>query len=249
MQKDVIENASENVSAVLSLESDFDRFRDSATERTARIRHLFENTATYLSRIRRRRYNFRAVRSYYFLSVRFLLGRNLDHIHLKVYTAKRARHRERRAPLSRSRLGRERSYALLFSVIYLRHCRIELMRTGCIVSFEFVIYLRGSTQSFLEEIRSAKGRRTVHMIEILYTLGYRNEFVGRIEFLLYYLVAKNGSEIVFGAWLHRLWINERLVLFLHASLDIEPCLRHLAFADIYFVRYFLFHNDHLLYYS
>lgn len=67
--------------------------------------------------------------------------------------------------------------------------------------------------------------------------------------VLYYLVAKNGSEIVFGAWFHRLWINERLVLFLHASLDIEPCLRHLAFADIYFVRYFLFHNDHLLYYS
>ena len=188
-------------------------------------------------RIGRRRDDLRAVGSHDLFAVRFLFGGNLYHEYGKIQSVERARHRKRSSPLSRSRFGRKRGQSLLFSVISLCRCGIELVRTRSVVTLEFIINFGGSAQRFFQAIRPDYRRRTVHLIKSYDLVGYIDISVGLIEFLFDYRRAENVFQILFRHGFQRGGIQHRRMFFLHVGAQVIPLAGHLVFGQIDLVGY------------
>ena len=165
-----------------------------------------------------------------------MLGGHLDHVHVEVQSEERCRHRERRTPLPRARLGRDGRQPLLLRVVRLRRRGVELVRARRVVALEFIVNFGGRIQKLFQKVRPDKRRRTEGTVEIADAVGDPDVLVRLVEFLIDALVAEHGTQIVLGAGLHGRGIDEGRVLRLHVCFNIIPCLGHLLFGQIDLVR-------------
>ena len=236
VQQDVIEHGAEDVAAIGCRDRLFHRLGDRAAQRAARAGELGEDLPARLGRIGGRGNDVGAVGTDDLLAVWLLLGGHLDHVHVEVQPEECRRHGERRAPLPRARLGRNRRQPLLLCVVRLRRRGVELVRAGRVVALKFVVNFGGRVQQLFQEIRSYKGRGTEGAVEVADAVGNADVLVRLVEFLIDALVAEHGTQVVLGAGLHGRGIDEGRVLRLHVRFNIIPCLRHLLFRQIDLVR-------------
>ena len=139
---------------------------------------LREYAAADLGGVGRGRDDGGAEGAYDFAAERFLLVGAFDHKYLAVKPEVAAGHRKGGAPLPGACFGGYSFEALLFGIICLSDGRVELMRAGGVVAFEFVEYFGGSTEGFLKEGGMHQGRRAVHLVEIEHLIGDFNEACG-----------------------------------------------------------------------
>lgn len=176
---------------------------------------------------------------HYLAAERLLLIGHLDHVHIALKPEVCACHRKRRAPLTRSGLGGHAAQTLLLRVVRLRDRGIELVRTGGVVSLEFVVYLCRSSERLFKAVRTDERRRTVHLIEREYFLGNIDVRRCVVKLLLCKLAAEYRGKLIDRDRLHRCGIEKRRGLVLHIRTDIVPFLRKLILGEIGLVRNFV----------
>ena len=119
-----------------------DGFGDGTPETPIRFGEIGQNLSSNFGRIRRRWRHARTIGAHDFATERLLFIAHFDHEDDAIEPEIGACHRQRRAPLTSARFGRHAFETLVFGIIRLRNRRIELVRTRCIVSLEFVIDVR-----------------------------------------------------------------------------------------------------------
>ena len=105
MQEYLIQHGTENVAVAGVGNRDFDSLRDSAAERTGSVGMFGENFLADFGGHGGGGGDLRAVGAHDLAAEGFLLIADLDHKYLQVQSEVRARHGERRAPLTCSGLG------------------------------------------------------------------------------------------------------------------------------------------------
>ena len=175
-----------------------------------------------------------------------MLIRAFYHIYLAVKIKVGASHRECRAPLTGSGFGSYTFKSLLFGIIGLCDCGIKLVRAAGVVTLKFIIYLCRSTELFFKAVCTNQRRRTVHLIEITDLFGNLKERCVIIKLLGDQFFTKYACKLF---CLHRLvggGIKQRCRFIYHIGTQVIPCLWHLAFIKIDFIRdFFVFHYRYL----
>ena len=186
----------------------------------------------------RRRCHRRAVGAHHLPAERLLLIGAFHHVHLAVQTEIGTCHGESRAPLPCSGFGGHAFQPLLFGIIGLSDGRIQLMAAAGIIAFKFIIYLCRRAQPLLQTVGPNQRRRAVHFIKIADLL--RNLKKGRmvVKLLRHQLLAENPLQFLCLHGLIGAGTQERRRFLLHVGPQIVPCLRHLLFIQINFVRNF-----------
>ena len=110
------------------------------------------------------------------------------------------------------------------------------MRARRIVALKLVIDLRRRVEKLLQIIGADERRRTEHPIKIEDPLRNGNALITLIELLLDARITKYRRKIVARTRLLRRGIQKRRMLRLHVRFDVVPCLWHLLFRKINFVR-------------
>ena len=242
MQEDLIQHGTEFVAVAFVLDGGLHCLRDRAAETSGGSRELGQNLAADLGGVARGRGDLRAVGSHHLAAEGLLLVRHFHHEHLQVKPEEAAGHAEGCAPLPRSGLRGHALQALLLSVVGLGDCGVQLVRTGGVVTFEFVVDLRRGLQSFLKEVRSHEGRRTVHFVEVQDFFRDRNILSVVIQLLFYEFLAENGLKLLSLEGLTGSGIKQRSRLILHICTDIIPTGRDLFLGEVDLIGDFLLHR-------
>ena len=235
MQQHLVQDAAEHIAVTGRARRHLDRLADRAAEGAGRAGKLLEDPAAHRRGIARRRRDGRAIGAHDLSAERLLLVGALDHKHFQVESQIRARHAQRRAPLSRAGLGCDAGEPLLLGVIRLRDGGVQLMRTGGVVALKLIIDLRGRLELFLQTVGAHQRRGAVHLVEIADVLRDLKEGGIVVQLLPHQLVAENRRQILKAHRLSGAGIQQRSRLHLHVRADIIPCSRHLIFGQIDFV--------------
>ena len=236
MQQHLIEHAPQNIPIARRRGRRLHRLGNGAAERAGRARVLRQNFASDRRGIGRRGGHARAVGAHDLAPERLLLIADLDHIHLAVQPQVRARHGQRRAPLTRAGLGGHALESLLLGVIRLCDGGVQLVRAGGVVALKFIVNFRRCLQLFFQTVCPHQRRRTVHLVKIADLLRDGDLPVVVIQLLPDQLVTENGAQIVKAHRLTRAGVQQRRGLVFHVRTDVIPARRHLIFRKIDLVR-------------
>ena len=188
---------------------------------------------------------------------RLLLVRDLDHVDLTVQAEISAGHGQGGPPLAGAGLGGDAFQSLLFGIIGLGDRGIELMGTGSIVAFKFIIDFGRCLQFLLQAVCPDQGRRTVHLIEIPDLFRDRDQGMFIIQLLLDQLFTEYACQLFGCHGLMSRGIQERGRLFDHIGPYIIPIPGHLIFCQVnligdllffchfVFLHHFVFMSDRL----
>ncbi len=242
VEKYLVQNGTEHIAVTFSSYSNFNSLGDRAAEGTCGTRVLFEDRASDVRRIGRRRCNRCAVCTHNFTAERLLLVGNLNHIDFAIEIKVRASHGKSCTPLASTCLGGNTLEALLLSVVSLCDRGVQFMGTAGVITFELIVDLRRSSELLLKEVSTYQRRRTIHLIELQDL--FRDREISRIviELLLDELIAEYRAQFL---GLHRLmctWVEKRCRLVLHVRTHVVPRGWDLLFVKVGFVRNFLRHN-------
>ena len=238
VQKHLIEHAAQHVPVAGRRGRFFHGLADGASERARRAGVLGEDLAADLRLHGRRRRDGRAVRAHNLAAEGLLLIGTFHHVDLAVEPQVRARHRQRRAPLARARLGRHAGEPLLPGVIRLRDGAVQLVAAGGVVALELVVDLRGRAEFFLKAVRAHQRRGAVHLVEIADLVGNGDLARVVVQLLTDQLVAEHRAQIVEAHRRARGGVQQRGGLLLHVGAHIVPRARQFLFGQIDFVRDF-----------
>ena len=232
MQQNVVEHGTQNIAAAGRGCRALHRLGDGAAQRPARSRELLQDLSARLRRIGGRRDDVRAIGADDLFAVGFLLGGHLHHIHVEVQPVECRRHRKRRAPLPRARLGGDGREPLLFGIVRLRRRGIELVRAGRVVPLKFIVDLRGRVEQPFEVVGAHERRRTEHPVKVENALRNGDALVLFVELLFDAFLAENRAQLGHGTGLLRRGVQKRRMLRLHVRLHVIPCARHFLLGEI-----------------
>ena len=158
VEQHLVEHRTEYIAAAGGVQGLFDRLRNRAAQRAAGARMGFQDGAPDFGGVGGAGDDIGAESLDDSLAERLLLVADLDHVDGQIQAVMGAGHRKRGAPLTGARFGGQAGQALFFGVIHLGGGGIELVGSGRVVSFEFVIDFRGSIQRPFKIICPDQGR-------------------------------------------------------------------------------------------
>ena len=232
VQQHLIEHAAEHVAVAGGRGGDLDGLADRAAERAGRAGVLGEDATADLRLRGRARRHGRAVGAHDLAAEGLLLIRALDHVDLAVEPEVGAGHRQGRAPLAGTGLGRDAAQPLLLGVERLRDGAVELVRAGGVVALKLVIDLCRGLQLLFQAVGAHERRGTVHFVKIADLVRDGDLAVVVVELLTDQLVAEHGAQIVERHRRAGGGIAQRGGLDLHVGADIVPRARHFVLGQV-----------------
>ena len=181
---------------------------------------------------RRRRRDARAIRAHHLAAERLLLVGALHHEDSAVETEERARHRKRRSPLARARLGRHALEPLRLRIVRLRDGGVELVGAGGVVALELVVYLRRCAERLFEEVRPHERRGAEHPVEVADRLRYLEKRRCLVKLLRDKFVAEHVRKVLCRARRSGRGVEERRGLLFHVRAHVVPTFRQLVLFEI-----------------
>ena len=247
MQHHLVQHAAQHIAGVGLGERHFHRLGDGGAQAAAGVVGVFrQHFPAHRRGVGGGRDDIRAVDVHERPALRFLLVGAAHHIHGEVQPEIAARHGERRAPLSRTRLGGDAGEPLLLGVVRLRDGAVELVRSAGVVALEFVVYLRGRVQIFFKTVRTHERGGTIHLVEVAHGRGDLDISVLVIQLLFCKLGAEHRLQFRKRHGLVRCRIEEGTVIGAHIGTHVVPFLGQLVFCQVDFVRDLLFaHRNYL----
>ena len=177
-------------------------------------------------------------------SKRLLLVRALHHEHVEIQSEVGGRLGERRAPLTRARLGGDAVEILRFRVVRLGDGRVQLVGAAGVVALELVVDLRRCAECLLQVVGAAQRRRAVDAIHLEHRLGDVEVRRVVVQLLAHELVAEHGSQI-----LRRCDLPVRqpdgLRFLRHVGPQVVPLRRNLVFTQVQTMRRLFGHGRFL----
>ena len=246
VQEHLVQNAAQYVSVTGCAGSHFHRFGDGAAQRTGGSRIFLQDLTSDSGSVRGRRRHFRAVGAHHFPAEGLLLVADFDHVDLAVQTQISTGHGQGGTPLAGAGLGSDTLQALFFGIIGLSDGGVELMASGGVVAFEFVVDLGGGPQCLFQAVGPYQRGGTVHLVEVLDLLGDVDVRIIVVQLLLYQFLAEHRTQFLGRHGLQRARIEQRSRFVLHVRTDVVPLFRDLVFTQIDFVRDFFCHGIRFL---
>ena len=157
MQHYLRQDRTQHITIGVLADSSFHCFRNRAAQTSRSPRELGVNLTPHICEHRRGRCHFCSISTHDFAPERLLLVRTLHHIYLTVQTEIGTRHGESRAPLTCSCFRRHALQPLLLRVVRLSDSRIQLMASGSIISFKFIVNVSRRIEFFFQAVRSQDG--------------------------------------------------------------------------------------------
>ena len=171
---------------------------------------------------------------------------DLDHEDLAVQAQIGAGHGQCGAPLAGAGLGGDALETLELGIVGLGDGGVELMASGGVVAFEFVVDLGGGPQCLFQAVSPYQRGGTVHLVEVLDLLGDVDVRIIVVQLLLYQFLAEHRTQFLGRHGLQRARIEQRSRFVLHVRTDVVPLFRDLVFRQIDLVRDFFCHGIRFL---
>ena len=174
VQEHVVEHAAERVLRVVAFRGVFDGFGDRDAEAARRVGRFRQNPPPGLRQLRGARHDVGAVGLHHDAPVRLLVVADLHHVHHALEPHETARARQRAAPLTGPRFGRESLHPLLFVDVRLDERGIQLVAADRADMFRLVVNVRRRVEHGLECFCSEHRCGTVQAIEVPHLVGNLN---------------------------------------------------------------------------
>ena len=229
MEENLVEHGAQHVSVAFVGHCHFHCFGDGTAQASAVVRVFRQDLSAGFGPVGWRCKDLCAEGFHDILSKRFLVVGNLYHINLQVEAEIGACFGQRCSPLACAGFGSYALEAFLLGVVRLRYCGVELVASGRVVSFEFIVDLRRCVQRFFQVVGSAKRRRAVDLIDVAYF--FRDVEISRfvVHFLLSQFFAEYRIEVFHCRRFAGRRVDHRRRLFFHVSAQVIPLLRDLIF--------------------
>ena len=195
MKKYLIKHTSEYITVAVCMSCNLNSLRNSTAKASCCTGVSLKNLSADFRCCWRWRSNACTVGSHNLSSERLLLVWNLYHKYLAVKAEIWTSHWKGSTPLTCACFGCNTFKSLLFSVVSLSNCAVELVASACVVALEFVVNLCGSVKSLFKKICSYKRRWTVHFIEVLNFFRNVNVCVCIVKLLVNKLITEHGSKV------------------------------------------------------
>ena len=236
MQHNLIQNAAQNISVAFSAACRFHRFRDGTAKAACSTGVSFQDLLAYFCCCGRGRSYGSIIGTHHFSAEGFLFIRYFYHEYVTIQFQVCTCHGKGCTPLTGTGFCCNAFQALHFCIVSLRNGRIQFMAAAGVITFKFIIDLRGSLQFFFQAICTHQGCRSVHFIKIQNFLRDIDICVIVIQFLFRQFFTEDHTQFFQCHGFQGFGIQQWFGFIDHIRTNIVPLLRHFRFFQIDFVR-------------
>ena len=222
MQEHLVQHGAEDISVSFMGYGVLDGLAYGASQGSVGSGECGKDPSSGLGCVRGRRSDFGAIGPHDLAAAGLLLVADLDHVDLEVKAEVCTAHGKGRSPLPCTGFRGDALESLLLGVVGLGDGGIQLVASGCVVAFELVIDMCGSSECFLKAVGPDRGRRSVHLVEVLDFLGNLDETCVVVQFLLHQLLAEDSLQLLCRHGLESAGVEKRCRLVLHVRTEVVP---------------------------